>query len=113
MIIEFGHPKPLSSSLVACCRSGGPGSLVLGIVPGKEEPSVSDSIADDVESQVPPSCQQEDGIDEAFDEPAAFLAHDERGRSHCSDLLAMPGVGAFADGFVWVLVSQIGETAFV
>jgi len=112
-VIESGHAKPLSSPLVACCRSGGPESLVLGIVPGKEERSVSDSIADDVESHVPPSCQQEDGIDDAFDEPAASLAHDERGRSHCSDLLAMPGVGASGDGFVWVLVSQSGDTAFV
>ena len=111
-MVGSGLPKPLSSLLVACCGSGGPESLVLGIVPGREEPSVSDSIADDVESQVPPSCQHEDGITEASDEPVAFLAHDERGRSHCSDLLAMPGVGAFADGFMWVLVSPISETAF-
>jgi hypothetical protein len=112
MMIEFGHPKLLSSSLVECSRSGGPESLMLRIVPGKEERSVSDSIADDVESRVPPSCQHEDGMDDALDEPVAFLAHDERGRSHCSDLLAMPGVGASGGGFVWVLVSQVGETDF-
>jgi len=85
---------------------------MLDIVPGKEERSVSDSIADDVESQVPPSCQHEDSMVEAFNEPGAFLAPDESGRGHWSGVLVELGVGAFRDRFVWVLVSQIGGTGF-